>query len=92
MSFDLPKSKEGVARDVPLICAECGADFTCRTGAPGECWCNNSPNMLPQFRLDGKCVCANCLANGQLEELTKARNDKRQKREEQRLVRQSSDS
>ena len=52
-------------RNEALICAECGADFTCRTGDPGECWCNTSPNIRPQFRLDGTCVCPNCLAMGQ---------------------------
>ena len=73
-------------RDEALICAECGADFTCRTGAPGECWCNTSPNMRPQFRLDGTCVCPNCLAMGQLDGLTKARDDKRAKRASQKLI------
>lgn len=73
-------------RNEALICAECGADFTCRSGDPGECWCNTSPNMRPQFRLDGTCVCPNCLAMGQLEGLTKAREDKRAKRTAQKLV------
>lgn len=73
-------------RDEALICVECGADFTCRTGAPGECWCNTSPNMRPQFRLDGSCVCPNCLAMGQLDELTAARNEKRAKRAAQKLI------
>ena len=73
-------------RDEALICSECGADFSCRTGAPGECWCNTSPNIRPQFKLDGTCVCPNCLAMGQLDELTKARDDKRAKRAAQKLI------
>lgn len=73
-------------RDNALVCAECGADFTCRTGAPGECWCNTSPNMRPQFRLDGTCVCPDCLAMGQLDELKKARADKRAKRAAQKII------
>ena len=72
-------------RNEALICAECGADFTCRTGDPGECWCNTSPNIRPQFRLDGTCVCPNCLAMGQLDELQAARAEKQARRRAQKL-------
>lgn len=73
------------ARNVPTICSECGADFRCKTGEPGDCWCIHSPNMKFNYQLDGSCLCPNCLANGQLNELKMAREEKRAKREAQSL-------
>lgn len=73
------------ARNVPTICSECGADFRCKTGEPGDCWCLTSPNMKFNYQLDGSCLCPNCLANGQLNELKTARDDKLAKRKAQRL-------
>ena len=74
------------ARNVPTICSECGADFRCKTGEAGDCWCLTSPNMKFNYQLDGSCLCPNCLANGQLSELKQARDDKRAKRADQRLT------
>lgn len=73
------------ARNVPTICNECGADFRCKTGEEGDCWCLTSPNMKFNYQLDGTCLCPNCLANGVLHELTIARQEKREKRAAQRL-------
>ena len=74
------------ARNVPTICSECGADFRCKTGEAGDCWCLTSPNMKFNYQLDGSCLCPNCLANGQLIELGQARDEKRAKRKSERLI------
>ena len=74
------------ARNVPTICSECGADFRCKTGEAGDCWCLTSPNMKFNYQLDGSCLCPNCLANGQLVELKQARDEKLAKRKDQRLT------
>lgn len=74
------------ARNVPTICSECGADFRCKTGEAGDCWCLTSPNLKFNYQLDGSCLCPNCLANGQLSELQQARDDKLAKRKEQRIT------
>ena len=74
------------ARNVPTICSECGADFRCKTGEAGDCWCLTSPNMKFNYQLDGSCLCPHCLANGQLSALTQARDEKLAKRKEQRIT------
>lgn len=74
------------ARNVPTICSECGADFRCKTGEAGDCWCLTSPNMKFNYQLDGSCLCPNCLANGELSALTQARDEKLAKRKEQRIT------
>ena len=80
------------ARNVPTICTECGADFRCKTGEAGDCWCMTSPNMKFNYQLDGTCLCPSCLADGKLNALASTREDKRAKRDEQRLIRAKSSS
>ena len=72
------------ARNVPTICPECGADFSCRSGDAGDCWCLTSPNIKMNYDLDGTCLCPNCMADGKLSALTQAREVKRAKRDAQR--------
>ena len=68
-------------------CTECGADFLVKqVMSAGDCWCMTSPNMKLSYQLDGTCLCPNCLADGQLNALTSAREDKREKRAKQRMV------
>lgn len=73
------------ARNVPTVCTECGADFRCRTGEEGECWCLTSPNIKLNYDLDGTCLCPNCMADGKLVPLKQARDEKRAKRDAHRL-------
>ena len=81
------------ARNVPTICTQCGADFRCKTGdEAGSCWCMTSPNMKPNYQLDGTCLCPNCLADGKLNALTSAREGKRERRDAQRLVKPKADT
>ena len=72
-------------RNVPTLCPECGTDFRCRSGEEGECWCLTSPNVKLSYDLDGTCLCPNCMADGKLTALTQAREEKRARRDAQRL-------
>lgn len=91
MQDSLKNKLYDTARNVPTICTQCGADFSCKSGdEPGDCWCMTSPNMKLSYQLDGTCLCPNCLADGQLNALTSARVDKLEKRAKQRMVNKDS--
>ncbi|MGC6530996.1 MAG: cysteine-rich CWC family protein [Candidatus Puniceispirillaceae bacterium] len=82
VKINVPKD---TPRNVPTICSECGTDFRCRTGEAGDCWCMTSPNLKLNYQLDGTCLCPNCMADGKLNGVLNAREDKKQKRRQQRL-------
>ena len=62
-------------RKKSINCKICRVKFECKSGPSGSCWCLTSPNLLKSWDLDGECVCPNCLAAGQREEMLKKRTD-----------------
>ena len=57
-----------------LACDECGTGFNCGA-APGKerCWCMSVPNLRGSFDHAGRCVCPDCLALGEAEDIIKMR-------------------
>lgn len=63
-----------------LICDECGTQFNCGSTKDTSCWCVNLPNLRGSFDLAGKCVCPDCMTQGQAKAITKQRKDRQKHR------------
>ena len=63
-----------------LICDECGTQFNCGSTKNTSCWCVNLPNLRGSFDLAGKCVCPDCMTQGQAKAITKQRKERQKHR------------